>query len=184
MKPTDELKAEHEGILLMLKIMENICKTMKSPETVPVEHLDSIMEFLRVFADQCHHGKEESILFPVLEAAGIPNQSGPLGVMLSEHDHGRGLIKEMDESLKGIKGGSSASVASFTEAVRRYTELLTQHIQKENEVLFPMANQVMSQSQQEELEEQFEKFEREKIGAGKHEAFHKLMDQLSRIYLR
>lgn len=183
MNPTDELKAEHEGILLMLSILEKICSRAKSAESMPIEHLEGIMEFLKVFADQCHHGKEETILFPVLEAEGIPRQGGPIGVMLYDHDHGRSLLREMDESLKGIKARSSGAAASFANAANLYIEFLRQHIQKENNVLFPMAERVTPQSKQEEISQEFEKFEREKIGVGRHEAFHSLMDKLSKIYL-
>jgi hemerythrin-like domain-containing protein len=83
MRPTEELRAEHDGILVMLKILERVSGQLTSPSTVELKHLDQILEFLKVFVDRCHHGKEEDILFPALEEAGIPRRGGPIGVMLA-----------------------------------------------------------------------------------------------------
>lgn len=79
MKPIEELRAEHEGILTVLRIMGKICERVSSGKPVPWEHMEGIVEFLRVFADQCHHGKEEDVLFPALERAGIAREGGPIG---------------------------------------------------------------------------------------------------------
>jgi hypothetical protein len=67
MTPTDQLKEEHEGILLMLRILEKVSAKLKSGEKVDPDHLERIVEFFRVFADKCHHGKEEDLLFPEME---------------------------------------------------------------------------------------------------------------------
>jgi hemerythrin-like domain-containing protein len=156
---------------------------LSAGEAVEVSHLDQILEFLKVFADRCHHGKEEGILFPALEEAGIPNQGGPIGVMLHEHTDGRVYIKEMDKALDGMKKGDLDASHSFANASRRYIELLKQHIEKENHVLFPMADESLAPERQENIAERFDNFEKEEIGAGRHEAFHKMMDELAEIYL-
>ena len=72
MNATDQLRAEHEGILTMLQILERISEQMNSGKQADTAHLGKIVEFLQVFADKCHHGKEEDILFPALEKVGIP----------------------------------------------------------------------------------------------------------------
>jgi hemerythrin-like domain-containing protein len=82
MKATQQLRAEHEGIQLMLRILEAICRKLEAGERVNPDHMEGIIEFFRVFVDHCHHGKEEELLFPVMEAAGVIKQGGPLGVML------------------------------------------------------------------------------------------------------
>lgn len=183
MRATEELRAEHDGILTILEILEKISNRLSAGEAVEASHLDQIMEFLKVFADRCHHGKEEGILFPALEEAGIPNQGGPIGVMLHEHTDGRAYIQEMDNALDGMKKGDSDAPRSFANASRLYIDLLKQHIEKENQVLFPMADESLAAERQRDIAEQFDNFEKEKIGAGRHEAFHKMMDELAEIYL-
>jgi hemerythrin-like domain-containing protein len=184
MKPTEELRAEHDGILWMLEILEKISGTMAVNQAAQLQHLDQVMEFLKVFVDQCHHGKEEQILFPALETAGIAKQGGPIGVMLHEHQIGRGHVKAMSDALASLKGGTETARLGFAAAAGQYLDLLRQHIRKENEVLFPMADQVLSAEQQDHISDQFERLEKEKVGEGRHEAFHMLMEDLARIYLK
>ena len=88
MKATDELRKEHQGIELMLRVLQAVAEKFKRGERVNTEHLDGILEFLSIFVDKCHHGKEEEFLFPALEAAGVRREDGPIGVMLSEHEQG------------------------------------------------------------------------------------------------
>ena len=57
----------------------------KKENSVSISHLNQILTFFKVFIDKCHHGKEEIFFFPAFEAAGIPNEGGPIGVMIEEH---------------------------------------------------------------------------------------------------
>jgi len=104
MTPGQQLKEEHEGILLMLDILGKASEKLKRKEKVDITHLGQMAEFFKIFADRCHHGKEEGLLFPELEKAGI---HGPIGVMLAEHVQGRGFIQGMKETLAGLKKGDT-----------------------------------------------------------------------------
>lgn len=183
MTATEELRAEHEGIKLMLRILDKYCALLEGGEEVDPEHGERMIEFIRVFADRCHHEKEEELLFPALERHGIPREGGPIGVMLHEHDAGRACVRGMTEALEKFKGGDKGAAGSFIENARAYVELLGAHIEKENQVLFPMAEMRLTDKEQTELAEAFEKVETEKIGAGKHEEFHALLAKLRGIYL-
>ncbi len=92
MKATEQLGAEHESITSILETLEKILEEMSSGEAANLDHLGEIVDFLRVFADHCHHGKEGDILFPAVEKQGIPREGGSIGVMLEDHGHGREYI--------------------------------------------------------------------------------------------
>lgn len=98
MTPTHVLKAEHEGILIMLGIFEKIRGILMSSAPLPAQHIDEILEFFKEFIDACHHGKEEKFLFPAIEAAGIPREGGPIGVMLAEHESFHRLIDTLSQT--------------------------------------------------------------------------------------
>ena len=181
MKSVQELMNEHEGIQLMLSILQNVAKKIVDGKNVPAEELKGIMEFLTVFVDKCHHGKEEDFLFPALEAAGIAKDGGPIGVMLQEHERGRRHIADMKKAL-GNFTSSGINAAEFQKAVEEYVSLLNQHIFKENNVLFQMAEKVLSADEDIKMFDNFEKLEVERIGLGKHEEFHALMDTLADKY--
>ena len=184
MKPTEDLKEEHQGILRMLEILKAIPGKMDSPQKTTKNHIELILEFLKVFVDQCHHGKEEEFLFPALEGAGIRREGGPIGVLLHEHQTGRELVQKMEASLDSLGTGSVGGESTFKAFAESYSKLLTQHIDKENNVLFPMADQRLSQEKQLQMADQFERLEVERIGEGRHEAFHKLLEDLAGIYIK
>ena len=162
----------------MLDIMQALGARIKAGVAVPVAELLGILDFLKVFVDKCHHGKEEDILFPALEAAGMPRDNGPIGVMLHEHTLGRGHIRDMDAALAG-----SPDLLGFVAQAQAYSELLTQHIAKENTVLFPMAERLLGMPALTAMHDAFERLEAERIGPGRHEAFHQLLDNLATAYL-
>lgn len=178
MTATEDLRAEHAGILLMLDILRVLITRLEAGDPVPGAELEDILEFLTVFVDKCHHGKEEDILFPALKTAGVLADSGPIGVLLHEHSLGREYIREMKAALEG-----SGKTGTFVAPAQGYIELLTQHIAKENTVLFPMAEQLLDMAALTTMHEDFEQLERERIGLGRHEAFHKLLDELVAKYI-
>ena len=182
MKATQQLKDEHGGIKIMLAILDRICAKMESGGKVNTGHLKKSIEFIRVFADKCHHAKEEDILFPAMEKAGIPRQGGPIGVMLMEHEMGRNFVKGMAEGLE-LYEKDSTSYAKFVENARGYVKLLSNHIDKEDNILYPMADSRISEKEQDLMCDEFEKVEVERIGKGKHEEFHELLKELKGIYL-
>lgn len=180
MRATQQLKNEHEGIKVMLRIMTRVSE---SNGDVNIEHLGKMIDFIKTFADKCHHGKEEEILFPELVKAGMSNENGPIGVMLYEHTEGRGYVKEFSDAYDRYKNGDSSALPEIKVNMLYYVQLLTDHIEKENNVLFMMADRFLSEQEQDEIADAFEKIEIEKIGAGKHEEYHKLLDELQTIYL-
>jgi hemerythrin-like domain-containing protein len=182
MKATQQLKDEHEGVNLMLRILGQVCRQLETTENLNKEHFESILEFLKVFVDKCHHGKEEDLLFPALVAVGIP-QDGPIAVMLHEHEMGRKYVRAMSNVFARYMAEDKSASKDIIQNSQSYIALLRDHIEKENNVLFVMADNRLSEKKQEELLEGFEKIEEERIGVGKHEEFHGLLEKLSGIYL-
>ncbi len=105
-----------------------------------------------------------------------------MGIMLLEHGKGREFVRGMSEAVGEYKRNEAAS-SRFVENARNYVALLTQHIDKENNVLFPWGKRVLSEKQKEQLFEAFERLKHERIGEGKHEEFHELLRHLKEVYL-
>lgn len=178
-KAIEDLKHEHKAILLALKILDSVEREITAEAAVDPADLIAFVGFLKEFADKCHHGKEEGILFPALLAAGVPERGGPVDVLLREHAEGRAWIQELEASIAPALDGTR-----FSRAARGYTELLRVHIQKEDDVLFPMAERVLTAAQLDGLFEAFEAHEARIIGAGRHEELHELLKTLKLRYLR
>jgi hemerythrin-like domain-containing protein len=173
------LMREHDAILSVLEVLEQIYQGMQTGRKTAVQDVTDILEFLRIFADRCHHGKEESFLFPALEKIGVKNERGPIGVMLSEHKEGRELIRQMQESLRD----TTIDKPAFVYAATSYVILLRNHIRKENMILFPMGDSAFSADVQEKLLNEFEIIDKALIGEIRQKEFHALICRLRDKYL-
>jgi hemerythrin-like domain-containing protein len=178
MSATEELKYEHRIIERMLGILNAAATKVDQGQGLPPQFFPKVVDFIRNFADKCHHGKEEDTLFPALEEHGIPKQTGPLAVMLAEHDQGRTYVRGMDEANKRYANGDKKALEAALDNARGYSELLRQHIDKEDNILYVMADQVLTDTKQQELLRIFGEVERERIGSGKHEEYVKLVEDL------
>jgi hemerythrin-like domain-containing protein len=176
---TEVLRQEHQSIKAMLDFTERLAgKISRGEQAPPPEVLARVMEFIRLFVEQCHHSKEENLLFPMLEKKGIPATGGPLGVMLMEHDRARSLIQEMAEAEATYSGDGENSGKRWTRAAWDYSDLMYGHFGKEEDILFRMADNLLSPEEQAALTSEFEKLEIEKIGPDRHEQLRAMMEEL------
>jgi hemerythrin-like domain-containing protein len=185
MNAIKELITEHEAVRMTLKILNRITGEIEKAANISQpKHLEQLFEFFSVFVDKCHHGKEEELLFPALEAVGISRKGGPISVMLNEHQQGRDLVAKMKRALSQYLNGDAGAAQKLKVSADAYIALLNFHIDKENKVLFPMAEQHLSENKLAELKHGFDKIETDKIGTGKHEEFHRMLDILEGVYLK
>jgi hemerythrin-like domain-containing protein len=138
MRATDILRSEHEAILSVLDLLDVHAGEIRAGQPLNGEFAEWVIGFLGQFADRQHHGKEEGVLFPALERHGVPREGGPIAVMLSEHDLARAAIRRMAEATMRRDAGS------FLTHAGEYVALLRQHIAKENNVLFAIADRLLS----------------------------------------
>ncbi len=162
--PIQELMDEHRIIEKVLTALE-----AAAAQEVSLEFYERAVDFIANFADKCHHGKEEERLFPVLEEKGIPRQSGPIGCMCDEHQIGRGHVRSMRELI------STGDLPGLRRESLEYVALLRSHIQKEDNVLFPMGRNVLSEGDLESLRARFDEVEH---GKQCHCHYAKMADEL------
>ncbi|MBI2359537.1 MAG: hemerythrin domain-containing protein [Deltaproteobacteria bacterium] len=172
---TEALKHDHRIIEKVLDVLERLIA--RSGEA-PVEIWRKAIDFIRGFADQCHHLKEEKLLFPAVGERGIPLEGGPIGVMLMEHEEGRGYVRAMAAALDLWDQDPDAAKRTLVANARPYLRLLREHIMKEDEILFNMADGVLSGEEQKKLLAEFEEHEAREIGPGVHEKFLQIANEL------
>jgi len=180
MKPTEDLINEHKSIKTMLGIMKRIADDIHDDKGADAIDLEQIIDFIRVFADKCHHGKEEDSLFPAMVEAGLPRHSGPIAVMFADHEMGRKYIRDLENAVNDFKAGKSDK--PIEPALINYVDLLRGHILKEESILFPMADRIVPEMTQEKLAERFEAIEEQVIGRGIHEQYQRLLERLKVKY--
>jgi hemerythrin-like domain-containing protein len=175
-KATQDLRNEHDAILHVLKIVDKVVSTDSKDEVEVFKFGNELIYFLKTFADKCHHGKEEDYLFKELIASGIPKEGGPIGVMLLEHQRGREYISLMSKALK------SHDLINFKANAAEYRDLLRNHIEKENNALFVIADKLLDDARQNELFEKFEIHEETVVGHGIHEELHSMIHKWEDAY--
>lgn len=180
MSALEFLKEEHRAIEKALNILQKISDKLEKDHEISIEFFEKILDFIRNFADKCHHGKEEDILFPILEAKGIPKEMGPIGVMLMEHEEGREYVKALAKAIEQYYKGDKKAKEEIIKNARNYINLLIQHIQKEDNILYPMGDKVIQKSMHKELIEKFEEIEKERIGINKHKEYLKVLSDIEK----
>jgi hemerythrin-like domain-containing protein len=182
MLPTEELKEEHEAVLSVLEILQTISQKIISGQVIEVQHLNQLLTILKEFVDYSHHGKEEKILFTALEKLGFPKEGGPVGVMLSEHDNGRQYIQGMRDAVALIKAGEPEGPRKFATNASYYCSLMVDHIHKENNVLYPMADMHLTADDKNAMLEDFKQVEADAIGLGNKNKYLEQIKELRAIY--
>lgn len=167
MKSVDRLVAEHNLIERVLSLLEKVVTRSELGRPFPANFPQWAARFFQQFADKCHHAKEEDVFFPLLKQRGIPEEGGPIGVMLYEHVLGRDCVGRMRVAGQASPFDSH----TFTDAAKQYIPLLRNHIFKENKVLFRMAEGVMSEADDAEVTSKFAQVEQERGLSGQHASY-------------
>lgn len=149
---TASLRRDHELIEKVIKAMESTIQLLNNGKQIPESILLPVIDFSKNFTDVCHHSKEEKSLFPALEKAGLPRNMGPIAMMLIDHERSREIGNAMEESAKEyLLSGNSTKLVND---MQQYVEHITEHLWKENNKLFMMAEarlQYVSQKVDKEL---------------------------------
>ena len=139
----DVLEAEHRTIESGLEALERSLRPVPDWQLV-----GRLLDFIRGYADEFHHAKEEALLFPRLIERGLPAETGPIGCMLDEHEEGRELVRTMLSAVE------RQDAPRLRRAGNSYVELLRTHIAKEDGILFPMARRLLRETDERELLQQ------------------------------
>lgn len=183
MKPAiKELMDDHQIILRMLRALNGMCLCVGEGKKVAVADLDAALDFIKTFADYCHHGKEEDLLFPAMGKVGFPSQGGPIGVMLMEHEQGRALVKSLSAALERVRAGEAAALKNVACAASGYSSLLSEHIGKEDNILYPMAMEALPEARWTVLKREFDRVEEERMGPKHRAKYVALVDRLVIAY--
>lgn len=178
---TESLRRDHALIEKVLKAMWATVPLLQGGKTIPEPVINQVIDFTKNFTDVCHHGKEENSLFPELEKKGMPKESGPIAVMLMEHALTRKLAARMEESSKTyVKTGDAKQLV---QDMQEYINHVVQHIWKENNRLFEMAEMAL-RNDVERVSQELSKVESEKLKEiGKtRDSYEKLAEDLSKQY--
>lgn len=153
-KPTKILSDEHKNIVKVIDAVIAERGRLESGKAIDTEFFEKAVDFIRNYADKFHHAKEEDILFVELQKDGVEMHCDPIPQMLHEHDEGRNFVKIM------VEGINENNKDKILQGAKGYTELLREHIFKEDNILYPMGDDALSDQMQESILERFKEAEK------------------------
>jgi hemerythrin-like domain-containing protein len=177
--PVHTLKHEHRVIELGLRTLDSLCLRLGSGQAVPLQVLVEVHDFIRTFADQYHHGKEELCLFPALKRQGIQCDGGPLCVLTHQHEIERELLSDLYLAIDEYGSGNPESTKRFMNTARRYIEMMTWHMEFEDQILFRLAEEILDDTEKIELGKAFKQME-DQFGQGTLEKYERMASELER----
>ncbi len=134
---------EHQLILRMISLVEQNTALMEQGRFRNWQFFLDAVDFIRNYADRFHHAKEEDVLFVALVKNGMPEKQSPIEAMHMEHDQGRTFVRAMEAAAERALAGETGQAPVIAENAKGYAELLHDHIDKEDTILYPLAERVL-----------------------------------------
>ncbi|NLZ81243.1 MAG: hemerythrin domain-containing protein [Clostridiales bacterium] len=174
---------EHVNIMRMLKVVRNACNKILQGEEICYGDFDKMIDFIRIYADEHHHGKEEKFLFKeMVDRLGKMGSNLITHGMLVEHDWGRLFIRELKDALERTKSGDEESKLDVIANAVGYANHLTRHIAKEDQVVYSYAEKQLDKETLDTVNQQTKEFEEEATKQGIQTHYIKMLEELEEKY--
>ncbi|HVI42532.1 MAG TPA: hemerythrin domain-containing protein [Anaerovoracaceae bacterium] len=176
---------EHGNIKRMLVVMRKACLAVLNGQEIDYDDFESMIDFVKNYADNHHHGKEEKILFNRMidEIGGAAEKLVRHG-MLVEHDLGRLHIMNLKEALGKLKMGDEEAKLDVIANAVSYTHLLSRHIDKEDNAAYPYAKRGLSEGTLDSINQECGIFEQEQEEKGIQKKYLQILERLEKKYVR
>lgn len=153
---TRVMTEEHQLILRMISLVELNTALMEQGQFRNWQFFLDAVDFIRNYADRFHHAKEEDVLFIELIKNGMPEKNSPIEAMHMEHDQGRAFVRGIEESVEKVMAGETGQVPVIAGNAKGYAELLRGHIDKEDTILYPLAERVLPEDVRARMLQEYE----------------------------
>ena len=175
MKPRGPLMIEHRLIEKMFELVRKETKQIEELKQADPIFIDTTVDFVRMYADRTHHGKEEDILFRDLEKKDMGELDKKImRELIDEHKYGRKMVKELVEAKERYLQGQTDALEVILDKLNGLVNFYPKHIEKEDKVFFPASENYFTQEEQDAMLEEFWRFDKEMI----HEKYRSLVKEL------
>jgi hemerythrin-like domain-containing protein len=178
-RPTESLEKEHKICYLVVAAAQREVARVRTGGEFHPELMTELVDFLHFFADVCHDPKEEHLLYARLAEYGMSTTTGILAEMEADHEEFKDRLQAISDHLAPARGGDARAIARVLDEIEAYLRLMEDHMRKEDEVLFPMVEHVLTHRDLEELARQFESIESQEIVEGVHDKYFELAHDLA-----
>ena len=151
---------EHRLIEQVISMIEKESEVISATGKVNIPLLTNMVDFMRTYADKCHHGKEEGILFDVLEKKDMDvEHRAMMDKLIDDHRRSRELTSNLNDLLTLFIRGERAAVENVVENLQTLASIYPDHIRREDKLFFPIAMKYLSTEEREDMLRQFKEFD-------------------------
>lgn len=173
--PIGPLMKEHRLIERMIDCMEKEIEKMEAHKKANPLFIDTAVDFIRMYADRTHHGKEEDILFRDLAKKQIsPNHSKIMEELVEEHKWARNIVKNLVEAKERYVKGNVDSLKEIIKLLGDLVEFYPKHIEKEDKHFFIPVMKYFNDNEQQEMLDEYWDFDKNLI----HEKYENVVKNL------
>lgn len=147
----NQMTAEHRHIETVIKSLRDTVVVLDHRQRLNIEKLRKVVEFLRVYADQRHHQREEALFFPILVKRGVPPQGCPIGGLNNDHEKGRLLVSALEEQIALYEQQRPGADRALRQTLQEIAKLYHHHLWMEDAMVFPMAEKLISEDDNREM---------------------------------
>ncbi len=160
MWPIGPLMWEHRLIERMISVMKAKTETMRAEGSPDPVFIDTAADFFRTYADRCHHGKEEDILFQALESKSLSSEHGKIvQELMEDHKFGRARVRALLEAKEAFVGGDTDAFKEIMENLHILINFYPKHIRKEDKVFFFPCMEYFSSEEKDHMLKEFHDFD-------------------------
>ncbi len=175
MLPIGPLMIEHRLIERMIKLIRDETSEAKTRTEIDPYFVDSAVDFIRMYADRTHHGKEEDILFRDLNDKHLSEQDARImEELIEEHRFGRQVVGELVDANKAYRNGDQNSFDFIIERLQILADFYPKHILKEDKMFFPASMGYLHPLEKDRMLEEMWDFDKKMI----HEKYSRLVESL------
>lgn len=171
------LMIEHRLIERMLSVVREELSKIRSEQKADPVFVDTAVDFIRMYADRTHHGKEEDILFRELKKRQMSDADRRvMEELLEEHVFGRHTTQALVEANARYRKGDGSALAEIADRLSTLTEFYPRHIEKEDKLFFPAVRAYFTDEEDQAMLEVFREFDQRMI----HEKYASVVEQLEK----
>jgi len=167
--------AEHRVIERMLAVLESHLAAMEDTQTVDPGLIDTATDFIRTYADRCHHGKEEDILFSRLAEKSLDDElAEAMQGLIDDHVRGRSMTRSLIAANARYRSGDRSAIGEIESCIRELLEFYPVHIAKEDRHFFKPCLEYFTDAEKQTMLADFDEFDRALI----HEKYRGIVESL------
>jgi len=172
--PIGPLMREHRLIERMVKIINNLQLEINEKKVTDSNYIEDVVDFFKTYADRCHHGKEEDILFKKLSTKNLKKQHQTImNELIEEHAYARKTVNKLKETNTKYRQGNKKAIMEINDLLKELSTLYPKHIQKEDKHFFYSCMNYFSKSELDSMLDDFREFDRKMI----HEKYEKIVSE-------